>query len=82
MGVLLHATSPSPALVQSTSIPSSSQTYRLPNWFATVRSFFCPPKMGGQLIESYFWVIGWAQHERSPGPALVTMNSEPQLLQE
>ncbi len=69
MGTPQHSTSPSPGLMQSTSVPHFSHWNRLPNWFdISYPRCYC------------FCCIGTPQQAISPSPALVTIISVPHLL--
>jgi hypothetical protein len=66
---------PSPALVQSTSVPHVSHLKRFPSWFAILSL------RQAQSAGYFFCSIGWPQHVTWPLPPLVTINSDPHLVQ-
>jgi hypothetical protein len=65
---------PSPALVQSASVPHFAQRYLLPNWLATLR----PPE---NRVDYCFCSMGWPQQVMVPVPPLVIIISAPHLVQ-
>ena len=69
--------SPSPLLVQSTLLAHFPHVYRLPSWFAILRSSVAC--WGGSIYVIYLSSIEAWQQEIEPSPPFVTMNSEPHL---
>ena len=79
-----HITGPSPALVHSVTVPQVWHSYLFPSSFAMSN----PPPSSRGIREKwepsgiYFFCIGSPQQDIPPSPPVVTMNSEPQFLQE
>ena len=67
MALPQHSTSPSPGLMQSTSLPQFSHWNRFPSWLAIPSPYFCS--------------MGWPQQESEPSPAFVTIISLPHFEQ-
>lgn len=66
-----HSRLPSPAFVQSASVPQVAQRYLFPSLLIELHSLLRP--------EAYFFSsTGFPQHLILPSPPRVTMNSAPQ----